>query len=934
MTSQNKEIAPVVIDDTEIPVASIPRADDSGSRNTNMDRANLTDTETSPVDDELFEKYLECRKKRTSIQTFPEDSYSLIALNFPTKGEGFGLDWWKNKAPAFFFGLMPFVFQIMLLYVSLLSAVEAFEESDADMEFFARLFHASSSVFVTQVTILLAYACLPRSSLRDIIMAIHFFPSCSRASSDNRAVGIMVSCILRLSQGFMGIITILAVIFFKSEDAITIILNFTALDYISELDEYAFSLCKSGLFGKKLEEKADAITDEALPEYMKTRQERKWFQSVLFPSAIMFFIPTLFLIISQVNSELWTTKMLRVEFGKETLLGKLSGCFAINGTFKNDERHMYHKVNDTTLSIGYCRGDRRWVLFRGTSDPCEAKKRGQAVALSSKTESYEISASFSESWTSSSGVPLELYFFESDRDERNLMCNLEIGDGVCDPEFNFFDYNYDEGDCCSATCKGSMCGRRRNMTGYVDSYMRAFGVADLIWDGFPACKNPNMVPITIQLHSMTSSRDPKIVPTDLNWYYDILSDASLEQWLYSSDPRVNITEREAAEQFLQKETRKWRSEPPKSTYFAIDCNGKNVLTVYFDQRAKDSFETEYMFETVFVEDGATCTMIVPTIEDQKADEPIWVFNYTLFHDGFPNWNERIEILNKQSWPDKYQRFTRFPDCFFHKLTPHNIDIQSIYTSSGPSTKALEWIVKDEPKISQCEDFDFVERYALTNIHFSMNGTGSLITREEQCTLPAVECSAGKVQSLDLRSLHATNNQVPSEIVLLQNLKELYLAENQFVDMTSLTDLSSLHLGTNSTSMLREINKLTALRTLALHQSEIESFPTELIDLSIQEGLWHLDLSHNFIHKIHTEIGSLSSLKNLDLCCNNIGEIPSDIGGLSRLQTLDLSWNFIMEIPAEISGTSSLQTLDLCECMASIDWIVFFRYLTLSNDGLR
>ena len=755
----------MAVDDDVTPVAPIPRAHgigiDGGCNSTDRDPADTADSETNPRDEELFEKFLEYQRKRPSTESFPEDSYTLIALNFPAKGEGRGSEWWKTKAPVFFFGLMPFAFQIALLYVSLLSAVRAFEENDADLEFFARLYQPSTSVFVTQITILLAYASLPRSSLRDVMRAIRLFPSCSIESyrNDHRAVGIAVSCILRFFQGFIGIVTILAVIFFKSEDAITIILNFTALDYISELDEYAVTLCKSGMFGTKLKKKADAIADQALPEYMNARYERKWRRCVMLPTAIMFVVPAALLIISQANSELWTTKMMRVEFGEESKLGEFSGCFAIDGSVTYDKRHIYHHVNQRASSIGYCREYRQWILFEsGAADPCEAKKNGAALALSSKTDSFEVSSSFSESWTSSNGVPLELFFWESETD---LYCDVERGNGICDPVFNTFDHNFDEGDCCSATCKGPQCGR--------GALWSAFGNRNISGDGFRDCRNPDMVPLTIQLNGMTSSRDPKIVPTGLNWYHDTVSEASSEQSSYLHEPVLDVTERETAEQFTLKEIQKWRSETPKSTYFALYCNDKNVLTVYFDQR------TENASEIVFVEDGATCTTVVQSINDQKAEEPIWVFNYTLFQNDITNWDDRIEISSKQSWQDNNAAFTIFPDCFFDKLKPH-IDIQSIYTSSGPSTKALEWLLNDKPNISRCEDFDFIERYALANIHFSMNGTGSLITREEQCTLPAVKCSAGSVQSLDLRFVYATSNRVPSEISLLQNLEELYLGK--------------------------------------------------------------------------------------------------------------------------------------------------------------
>ena len=63
-----------------------------------------------------------------------------------------------------------------------------------------------------------------------------------------------------------------------------------------------------------------------------------------------------------------------------------------------------------TVQFGYCREDRRWIMYEGNmTDPCLA---GEAkLAQSIKTQSFDISTSYGDTWTSVSGSPLDLYVF-------------------------------------------------------------------------------------------------------------------------------------------------------------------------------------------------------------------------------------------------------------------------------------------------------------------------------------------------------------------------------------------------------------------------------------------------------------------------------------------------------------------------------------------
>ena len=60
------------------------------------------------------------------------------------------------------------------------------------------------------------------------------------------------------------------------------------------------------------------------------------------------------------------------------------------------------------IKFGYCREDRRWFMYEGNvTDVCLAGI--QKLAQSSRTQSFDISTSFEDTWTSVSGSPLDVY---------------------------------------------------------------------------------------------------------------------------------------------------------------------------------------------------------------------------------------------------------------------------------------------------------------------------------------------------------------------------------------------------------------------------------------------------------------------------------------------------------------------------------------------
>jgi len=412
-------------------------------------------------------------------------------------------------------------------------------------------------------------------------------------------------------------------------------------------------------------------------------------------------------------------------------------------------RRTYHSHDSGTSNsfIAYCRQDRQWILHRGSSsDPCDAASNSELLlARSSKTDTFDISTSFDGSWFSASNTPLNLYFFDSDGNETKIEehCDSFLGDGNCDPFFNEHGYGFDGGDCCAASCSQTTCGR--------GGLTSVFGSLTASGDGFENCVDPTMYPLTIHLNGIASSRDPKF--TGFEKYDD--ADRDARPWGFDEGRFED-----------------WMEVPPVNPYFALDCNGKNVMTAYIEGSMVNKSQT------IMVQDGATCTLVIrntTTDIDVFTDAPIWLVDYSLFRQGVNgDVDARVEISSISSFVVETASFSRISECYFRQLQNHT-DLNSIYADSGKgnSNKAIDWLLTDATGHSECEDSNFLERYALINMYFAMDASTGFLSEEEQCTWPSISCSAGNVAKIQLREA-GVGGDIPSELSLLSSLEGLQM----------------------------------------------------------------------------------------------------------------------------------------------------------------
>ena len=158
-------------------------------------------------------------------QYFPSDCYSFLGLYGPLHHP-----WY------FSFGMMPFVFQVILSILLILSVVcpklgthEDVDNPDSDDGFFAAFIPANVAPIVkaTQITSILVYVIFADSSLQDVASAVNLFPRFSQVKRVDKARRLVFSSILRATQGILATSAVLLLVV-TSSTVIDIILNFTA----------------------------------------------------------------------------------------------------------------------------------------------------------------------------------------------------------------------------------------------------------------------------------------------------------------------------------------------------------------------------------------------------------------------------------------------------------------------------------------------------------------------------------------------------------------------------------------------------------------------------------------------------------------------------------------------------------------------------------
>eukprot|EP00531_Pseudo-nitzschia_arenysensis_P000586 CAMPEP_0116127834 /NCGR_PEP_ID=MMETSP0329-20121206/7043_1 /TAXON_ID=697910 /ORGANISM="Pseudo-nitzschia arenysensis, Strain B593" /LENGTH=1048 /DNA_ID=CAMNT_0003621943 /DNA_START=256 /DNA_END=3405 /DNA_ORIENTATION=+ len=814
--------------------------------------------------------------------TYPADCYSFMALHGPFEAPRF-----------FFFGFLVWVFQVTFLILLVLRVAHPTlstnenddnpDEDDTGGFAFAKFVPSNNNTLSrwTQYMALLSYCFFADASVKDVVTAVETFPRFSRAKPGDKVWLIVLSCVLRLFQGLLSTIVVFLLVV-NTSDVIDIILNFTAVNFVSDFDDIAFELCQWGKYGPSLKVEADRIVTLPAPACIYRKYQHVRYRWTVVPIAFVLLIGLFVISMNQSSLNDWLTVNLRIQFKDDPLRYGFNGCYRF--TERIDKRVIFesYKANKEQAKIGYCSEKRKWFLFTGDeTNACNLTKE-EEWAISSKTYAFDIATVFEETWYSPTGTPLELYFFD---DKKNNLdddeCGAFIGDGTCNDLFlNIIDHNYDDGDCCATTCNSLECGSTNKLTA-------AFNTNVTSGNGYQHCIDPQMKPVTFKIdniHFPVAAATNNVNYANQNPFADL-------------DP----------------------IDPPLS----VICEGKNVLSVNINE------EMELQTETILVPDGAKCGVSIKNVTAGLRRLPY--VNYTVFHgDEKSIETDPIVIFQADSFEENFKSFERIPDCFFEKLDGH-VERSTMYTGDDISNQAIQWLLEDSSGFSNCEDNQFLERYALAAINFaapkqvkeennSSDSSAELwIDESGQCDWIFVECVDGSVIELDLGS-GVTNARlsgtIATEIGLLTNLSWLNMRANKLsgsvpseIGEWKTMSYFGIELNELTGTIPTEIGNMASLTYFGLVGNDMNgTIPSQVFKLPFLSTL--SIAANNLSGSIPEEIGMASSLELIIIEDNDLtGTLPTEIGRLTSLKAMYIYGNgFTGTIPTEIAALPTLELL--------------------------
>jgi len=677
---------------------------------------------------------------------FTEDCYSFLAL-------GCGPD---NRVP-FFYGLLVFAFQIGFLILMIGSKVERSMSANEDIDNpdetgFAEYMPANASLVVraTQYVSIFAFVIFAEDSIGDVVDAVRFFPL-PVWSTENLFVSL--ACVMRFSQGVLACFTVFLLVM-TSEDVIDIVLNFTAVNFISSLDDAAFELAKLGRYGDVLKKKAEDIEENIKVEHRclahlkdervvtmdengEEKEERldisyKWYIPTVSIIALLLLGFCIHVTIQQSRDDVWVLGMFRVEFDEDTGLAQYSGCYK-DGPLNEDRRVVYKSMNHSQqepLTLEYCKAERRWIFYEEPGEHCTAGETGHLKAQSGKTNAFSVTTAMEGDWFSPFKKPLEMYFLEDE--EENLFCGNFALDGTCDDELNNFDYKFDGGDCCGTTCHHINCGKNNVIYAFNQELTN-----DVI--GFPKCSSLDMVENTVGLSEFN--------------FQNIADD--LDSWQTFWSPRLEMV-----------------------------CGEGNRLV--FSIPVSNSMYG-YSYDEIRTESESDCDIIAINFEPYfgSLNKYFSVYDHISFNGG-----ANVNIHSRNSIPTNFDSL--------EGRTALSFDSASNYTISGTiptemgSLSSLEEVNLSNNALSGTIPKEVGTLKHLTNLVLDSNeltgpipaeitsllGLTTLILSNNalQGTIPHEIGLLTKLTYLDLRN-NALTGLIPSEIESLPDLQYLYLNEN-------------------------------------------------------------------------------------------------------------------------------------------------------------
>lgn len=255
----------------------------------------------------------------------------------------------------------------------------------------------------------------------------------------------VLSTTLRFIEGSAALFLVFAIAI-SSDDVIDLLLDFTALEFVSQFDEAFFFLSRHGFLGLSCEEMALTMTRTSFK--VKRRRFDRFFKMACMVAFLVVLLGGWSSVMLQQVQGKFLCQTIMVQFGDDMpALGTFTGLYD-KSTKKlppfASEHVEYIGRDGQNSKIAYCGDIGAWTLSwkgadeEGEPDPCDWKAR------SASTDAFDVTETASESWYFQDEFqrqiilkPFHLSCFDCENSDEECTGRGTCSDAVCECDDGF-----------------------------------------------------------------------------------------------------------------------------------------------------------------------------------------------------------------------------------------------------------------------------------------------------------------------------------------------------------------------------------------------------------------------------------------------------------------------------------------------------------------
>jgi hypothetical protein len=312
-------------------------------------------------------------------RTLSRDTFSLMCFSKPT-------------SPSFAWSFMIFLIQIFTFALVAWNIIDI----DHPTNPLGIPPNVDTSVRVTQL-IAIVIAVATQEDIRTGVNLLYdgYQPEGFALFEDSTCFLWALSIVCRLLEGSLGlIVTFLLVV--TEDTVVDLLLNFTAMEFVSQLDEVAFYLARQGYIGKIVQLRTEKMITT---DYFVKRKSRRCLRLTLLLSILIAMLAGWGTVMRKQQKGEYMCEIIHVQFSDEFIpsLGTFSGIYRRRDISQGltSGRVEYEESRSKKIRFAYCEEKSAWTLSfhaDGRSDPCDW------MVISQETATFDITAVSSSEW--------------------------------------------------------------------------------------------------------------------------------------------------------------------------------------------------------------------------------------------------------------------------------------------------------------------------------------------------------------------------------------------------------------------------------------------------------------------------------------------------------------------------------------------------------